>query len=232
MTGIAQSLTGLIAGALEHNEREAVLGDLAEGGKSTWQGLVEVLGLVVRRQTALWSDWRPWLAAFAVALPSTLLLMGVSFSIGCTYRRLAGPAVCAACSPTAQEDTLLLLCQVLLLLSWSWTVGFVVGTVSRRTLWVSVLVALIPCIRCLILFHEVSLSRLCLLLFLPPAILGAHRGLRRVRVHPGPAAALAATVTALMISAWSGSALWTLNWVLILPAWYIVISAWKRSAYQ
>jgi hypothetical protein len=229
MTSVARSLIELIARALERDEREAVLGDLAEARRGLWQDFLDVLGLVARRQAVLWSSWRPWLAAFGVALPSTMLLMGVSFSISCTYRRLAGPLVCAACSPTAQEDMLLLLCQGLLLLSWSWTVGFVVGTLSRRTLWASVLVPLIPCVRCLTLFNEASLSRLCLLLFLPPAILGVYRGLHGMRIHPRSAAALAAIVTALMVSAWSGSALWTFNWLLILPAWYIVIAAWKPS---
>ena len=31
--------------------------------------------LVARRQAALWRSWRPWLAAFGVALPSTCLLI-------------------------------------------------------------------------------------------------------------------------------------------------------------
>jgi hypothetical protein len=156
----ARSLTDFAARTLKHDEREVVLGDLAERSRGVWRDLGEVLGLVVRREAALWSDWRPWLAAFGVALPSTLLLMGRSFSISCAYRQLA------------QEDFLLFLCQVVLLLIWSWAVGFVVGSVSRRTLWVSIVVSLIPCVRCLSMFHEASLSRLCLLLFLPPAILG------------------------------------------------------------
>ena len=42
---------------LEPDEREAVLGDLAEGESSGLRGLLEVLGLVLCRQVARW-DWR------------------------------------------------------------------------------------------------------------------------------------------------------------------------------
>jgi hypothetical protein len=232
MTGVPRSLMDIAARLLEQDERDAVLGDLAETGSNAWQSLVEVVGLVMRRQAALWADWRPWLAAFGVALPGSFLLMGVSFSIGCTYRRLASSTVCAACSPTGQEDLLLLACQVLLLIIWSWTGGFVVGSKSRRTLWVSALLCASPCLFCLTRFHEASLSRLCLLLFLPPAILGVRYGLRVTRIKPTSALALAMVVTALMIFASSNRALWLLNWVLIAPAWLIVAEARKGRTWQ
>jgi hypothetical protein len=69
-------LLELTAQLLERSEREAVLGDLEEAGESAWRGLVNVLGLVIRRQTILWKSWRPWLAAFGLALPASFLLMG------------------------------------------------------------------------------------------------------------------------------------------------------------
>ena len=68
----------IVSRLLERDEREAVRGDLVEAGESAWQGLLDVLGLVVRRQAMLWKNWRPWLATFGVALPCTLLLMGFS----------------------------------------------------------------------------------------------------------------------------------------------------------
>lgn len=232
MTGVTRSLMDLAAGLLEQDEREAVLGDLAETGASAWRSLVGILGLVLRRQAALWVGWRPWLAAFAVAWPGTQLLLGVSFSISCTYQRLASSTVCAACSPTGQENLLLLACHVLLLIIWSWTGGFVVGSVSRRTLWASALLCVSPCLYCLTRFHETSLSRLCLLLFLPPAILGVRHGLRVTRIKRGSALVLAMVVTALMIFASVSGALWLLNWVLIAPAWYIVVEARKGKTWQ
>jgi len=231
MTRLPRSLMDVTALLLEPGERAVVLGDLAETEASPWRGLLEILGLVIRREALLWRDWRPWLAAFAVALPISLLLMGASFSVSCTSERLAGLKVCPPCSLTDQEGFPLLLCHIVLLTTWAWTGGFVVGSVSRRTLWVSVLAALAPCVFCLTRFHEVALSRFCLLLFVPPALLGLQHGLRLVRIKPGTAVALAALVTALM--AWAGTArvLWVLNWALVLPAWYIVMLA-RRSDYR
>jgi len=227
-TLLAQWLLQATARLLERDERDAVLGDLTETGASAWQGMGEVLGVVVRREIALWYDWRPWIAAFGVALPGSFLLMGVSMSVSCTYLRLTGTAVGDVCAPTGHEGFLLLACQVLLLLAWAWTSGFFVGSVSRRTLWASVAVCLPPCLFCLARFPWSRVSGLCLLLFLPPAILGVRYALRKVRLRPGTALALALSATALMIYTWGNSALWILNWALILPAWCIAILA--RSA--
>jgi hypothetical protein len=225
MTGVGRSLVEVIARLLERDDREVVLGDLVETRATAWQGLTEILGLVVRRETAFWTHWRPWLAAFAVALPSTLLLMGVSLSISCTYQRLTGPRVFGACSPTGQEDFPLLLCHVLLLIIWSWTVGFVVGSVSRRTFWASAALSLLACVFCLARFREASVSSLSLFLFLPPAILGLQRGLRIISIRPRTAVVVATIVTVLMSCAWLSRALWSFNWALLCPAWYIVVLA-------
>ena len=225
MTGLAGSLTKIAAGLLEPEARDVVMGDLTETGASPWRSLVEVAGLVVRREAALWTTWRPWLAGFGVALPSAFLLMGVSFSISCTYERLGGSAI-GSCAPTGREGPLLLLCHVLLLMLWSWTGGFVVGTLSRRTLWASAALALLACSFCLTRFHELTLSRACLLLFIPPAILGIRRALRNRPIKPSAATSVALAATGLTLCAWSNGALWVLNWALVVPAWYMVIQAY------
>jgi hypothetical protein len=219
----------MVAALLTREEREAVLGDLSEAGTSAWQGALEILGLVIRRQAALWYDWRPWLAAFGAALPGTLLLQGVSFWLSCTYYRLIGTAACAACWTDGRAGLVLLLVHVLLLITWSWTSGFVVGSISRRTLWASVAISLCPCAYCLTMFRERSISRASLLLFIPPAILGVYDGLRIARLKPGLAFAVALSVTALMICAWTSRALSVLNWALILPAWYIALTASRSN---
>ena len=85
---MARWLLKIAAALLGRDEREAVLGDLAETGAGAWRSLGEVLGLIARQQIALWNSWRPWLATFGVALPGSLLLMGVSLSVSCTYERL------------------------------------------------------------------------------------------------------------------------------------------------
>jgi hypothetical protein len=217
----------MLAGLLEHDEREAVLGDLAEVGHGAWRGIGAVLGLVVRRQVLLWTSWRPWLAALGVALPGTLLLMGVSISIGCTYERLIGGQMFGACAPTGHEGLPLLACHIALLLIWAWTSGFFVGAVSRATLWVNVAVCLTPCLYCLSKFHHSSVSAACLYLFLPPAILGARQALRVSRLSPAVAVAVAMLATVLMVCAWDNGALFSLNWALILPAWFIALLAWS-----
>jgi len=229
MNSIPQSLLALSARLLESDEREAVLGDLAEVGHGAWRSAGEVLGLVMRRQVLLWTGWRPWLAALGVALPGTLLLMGASLSISCTYERLTRGQMFGACAPTGHEGPLLLACHIALLLIWAWTSGFVVGSVSRATLWVSVAVCLSPCLYCLSKFHESSVSAACLYLFLPPAILGARQGLRMIRIRPGVALAVAGLATALMVCAWGNGALFSLNWALIFPAWFIALLAWSPA---
>jgi hypothetical protein len=164
-----------------------------------------------------------------VALPGTLLLMGVSLSVSCTYQRLAEHKVFPACAPTGQEGFRLLLCHILLLLTWSWTGGFVIGSVSRRTLWVSAGLSLCACCYCLVRFPEDPLSALSLFLFVPMGLLGVRHALRMQRVPSRVALAIATSVTVLMILAWSNGALWIRNWALLLPAWYIAIGA-MRSA--
>jgi hypothetical protein len=219
MSRTESRLVGFVSHLLEPNEREVVLGDLEEGGENARQSLVAILGLVIRREAALWRNWRPWLAAFGLALPFSFLLMGFSLSVSRAYQQYAGVHV--------GPGFALLLCNVLLLAGWAWTGGFVVGAISRRTLWVSAALSFAPCLFCLERFRVESLSRLCLLLFLPAALWGARRGLQLVYIKRSSAIALAVGVTALTIPLWSSSGLWLPNWALSWPAWYLVATARK-----
>jgi hypothetical protein len=149
--------------------------------------------------------------------------MIASFSVTCTYQRLVNHTVFVGKWPTGHEGFPLLLCHMLLLVSWSWTAGYVVGSVSRRTLWASVVLATVPSL----LFLCMSSLWFCFFLFLPPAILGVWRGWQGSRIPFRTATVLALTMTMLMISAWSNSALWAANWLLLGPAWYLV--AWQSG---
>jgi hypothetical protein len=229
MTGFGWSLVEAAAQLIEPKEREPVLGDLVEAGETAWRGLLDVLGLVIRRQALLWKSWRPWLAAFGVALPGGLLLMGVSTSVSCTYARLTGSKAFDGHSFTGHEGFLLLVCHFVLLIAWSWSGGFALATISRRTLWVSAGLCLAPCFCCLAMFREVPLPRLCLFLFLLPALLGVRHSLRTVRLETVGAFVLAAGVTTLMTYAWTSNALWAANWALLLPPWYLV-AVGRRAA--
>jgi len=226
INGIAWKLIGLVSEVLERDERDAVLGDLVEGDESGWRGLRDVFGLVFRRHGALWKNPQPWLAGFVVALPCSYLLMHVSISVTCTYERLVNHRT-YACWHTGHEGFALLLCHVMLLIAWSWAGGYIVGSVSRRTLWMSAGLSVMPTMFCWRWWGTMIPSRLCLFLFLVPAIFGVLRGLRNSRLSFRTTLALAATITVLMISAWSNQALWVLNWALVLPAWYLAAAAWR-----
>jgi hypothetical protein len=226
MTNIEWRLVGIAARLLERDEREAVLGDLVETGDDAGRGLFDILDLVVRRQILLWKSWRPWLAAFGLALPGSLLLMGTSVCLSLTYQRLLGPRILDVIPLTQQEELLPWLSQLLLLIGCSWASGFAVGSMSRRTLWVSIVSSCVPCLFCLTSFREESLSRLCLFLFLAPAIWGVRQGVRVIRIKLGPSIILAVSVTVLMLPTWTSPRLY--NLALIWPAWYLVATA-RRS---
>jgi hypothetical protein len=237
MTSTGWSFVEAAARLLGRDEREAVLGDLVESNENAWQGLLGVLGLVIRGQAVLWKSWRPWLAGFGVALPSSFLLMGFSLSVSWSYLTIRCPELLQKSSLTLGSGSLVLMCQALLLIGWSWTGGFVVGSLSRRTLWASTLLCYSPCLFCLSRFRVESLSRFCLLLFLVPAIWGVHQGLRISRLKLSWAMALAITITALMVPGWSSGAhhwwappRWTLDWALCWPVWYLAATARRASS--
>ncbi len=226
-TRTGSQLVDLASRLLPPEEREVVQGDLLEGGEDSWQSLLAVVGLVIRREAALWRNWRPWLAAFGLAVPSSFLLMGFSLSVSRAYQQLIGGSILHATGVTVGPGFVLFLCNVLLLAAWSWTGGFVVGSVSRRTVWVSAALSFAPCVFCLERFRVESLSRLCLLLFLPVALWGARRGLQVARIKRNSAIALAIVVTALTIPTWSSGGAWIPNWALSWPAWFLVATARK-----
>jgi hypothetical protein len=234
MTEATWAVVEVAARLLPAEDREVVLGDLAEAGESSWRGSLDVLDLAVRRQLVLWKNWRPWAATLGVAVPSSFLLMGFCLSVSLNLLRLIDPAVPRPEGWTAGSAIVQLLCHGLLLLACSWTGGFVVGSLSRRTLWVSLTSCCMACSFCLVRFRVESLSRLCLLLFLPPAIFGAQQGLRKARVGMSSAVVIAVLVTTLMIPSWShrGQKWWNppglLTWILSTPAWFMVVTARKK----
>lgn len=230
MNGIAWPLVGVASKLLDRDEREVVLGDLLETDESAWRGFLDVFGLFFRRQVDLWKKPWPWIAAFAVTLPCSYLLMYVSLSVRCTFERLVHHQVYGWHWPTGHEGFGLLLCHIALLVTWSWSTGYIAGSVSRRTLWVSGALSLYPALFCSPMYHADSLPRICLFLFLPPAIVGAIQGLRSARVSLRSSLVLAVMTSALMILAWSSQALWSLNWILIWPSWYLVAMAWRSGS--
>jgi hypothetical protein len=231
MNRIGWPLVEIASKLLEREEREAVLGDLLELNESAGQALRDVMGLFFRRQALLWKDLRPWLAGFGVTLPGSYLLMCVSASVSCTYQRLIYNKVFDAKSPTGHEGVLLLLCHTFLLIAWSWAAGYVVGAISRRTLWVKAALCVFSCVFCFSTFWP-PVSGPWLFLFLLPGMVGIRHGLRKTRITVRGACVMAVTITVLMISAWSSKALWIFNWALIWPARYVVAIAWRQSTQE
>lgn len=237
MKNVPWHILEVAAQLLERREREAVLGDLTEASEGAWRGFVDVVGLVIRRQASLWKEWRPWLAAFGVAVPTSFLLMGFSLSVSVAWRRCVGAGLLGSAGRPASADILQLLCQVSLLAGWAWCSGFLVGSVSRRTLWASLISYCAPCLFCLARFRIESLSRFCLLLFVLPAVVGVYQGRRLSQIRAAVALAIAVAVTVLVIPTrqLSGQTWWSLsallvNLTLTWPAWFLVATAWKKAA--
>jgi hypothetical protein len=223
VTNLAWKFVESLALRLQPAEREAALGDLIEARTTAWRGIREVLGLVMRRQLQLWNSWRPWVAAFGLALPTSFVLMGTSVSVTATFHRMRGQMV------TAHDALLNLVFIVFLLISWSWSAGFVVSSISRKSLWMSSVSCLVPCLFCFIRFRIESLPRFSLFLFILPAVVGVWQGVRTMRINLTFAIVMAVSVTMLMILTWSRG-FWLFNMALLWPSWYIVATASGNAA--
>jgi len=208
------------AGMLAPQDREVVLGDLAEMDKGTWRGLGDVLSLAARRQFALWRSWRPWAASLGLALPASLFLMGWSVAAsGAAASLLAGP-------PQARLIWLSL-SKVFLVMSWAWMAGFVVGAVSRGALWASVLACGGPCVHCLSLWPGHGLSCLRLLIFVLPGVWGLWRGRRELTLGTGMAIFLASTGALAFLISGKGGSIYGCS--LLWPGWYLAATARRRE---
>jgi hypothetical protein len=214
---------------LEPGEREAVLGDLVEAGEGPWQMLAGITGLALRRQAGHWRNWRPWVAAFGVSVPTSFMLMGDSVELCSTFVNLAAAG---AVRRTSAAEIEILLLQTLLLAGWSWTCGYLVGSISRRTVWLSVVAYGFPCLFCLSRFRIESLSRLSLLLFVLPLAMGLWQGLWGRRVTPRFGVAAATIITAMVFIAQANStgglgsvSSWRCSIVQTWPAWFLAVAS-------
>ena len=140
MNAFCRQLVDIVSRTLQPDDRDAVLGDIAESGETGGQALGDVLDVVVRRQAALWRGWRPW-ATLVGLIPLSLLLSIASKAAAnqnATYFWLyANNWDWALLRQTGfwyefAETALFLFAHCLPLVCWSWTVGFVLGSRSRR----------------------------------------------------------------------------------------------------
>ena len=139
-TRIWWRLVDILSRMLDTDERQIVRGDIAESGETGSQAVSDVLGLVVRRHAVLWTHWRPWLSLVGLIVPLGMLLSIVSkgtsgssaiyiwmYANNWEWGDVRNPgflhefAHCVA----------LILLSYLTLVCWSWTSGFVLGSLSR-----------------------------------------------------------------------------------------------------
>jgi hypothetical protein len=127
-------LLSVLSRALEPAERDVVLGDLAESGEGVGAATRNLLGLIVRRQAGLWLFWRPWLALFGVSCLAGLSLSRIVFRLNVDFYKYAAHY---ATTLSAPQEVAFLLCLAGALTVWSWTCGFVLGSLSGRAVWLT-----------------------------------------------------------------------------------------------
>jgi len=146
MTRIYWWLVRRMSRVLEPDEREAVLGDFAETGEAAGEALLDLLGLVVRRQAALWTGWQPWLTLVGLIFPLGMLLSIVSRGTAdhsaiyiWVYMHWGDWAFLKI--PGFRTDLAhyfaVFFVEYMTLICWSWTGGFVLGSASRRIIQVN-----------------------------------------------------------------------------------------------
>jgi hypothetical protein len=69
------------ARSLKAEERDAVLGDLEEGGVTGWKAASHVCGLILRRQILEWRNWQPWAALIGIVGVAGLSIGGLTASL-------------------------------------------------------------------------------------------------------------------------------------------------------
>jgi len=126
---------------LDADERQVVRGDFAESGQSVARAIRDVSDLVVRRQIGLWTVWQPWLALLGIAclagLPLSRIAFRLNVDLGQQLTAYYTYGVHFGTLLTPQQDMAWLLCLAIALLLWSWTCGFVLGSLSGRAVWLT-----------------------------------------------------------------------------------------------
>lgn len=181
-------LADRIARRLQQPERDAVLGDLSELNASGWQALRETSGLVLRRDLAYLKDWRIASALVLLAGPFALLLSPLSSGPGLflikqasTYRKYG---VWMQSGLTPGEEVAMLAAATLAVILWSWTAGFVLGSLSKQAVWLTASVFFgvatfamlprLPAPAAAVLFGTTVKAAI----FLVPSALGVRSGVR------------------------------------------------------
>jgi hypothetical protein len=141
LTRICWRLVDILSRMLDAEDRQAVRGDLAESGQGVAHAIRDVSDLVIRRQIGLWAVWQPWLALVGIACLAGLPLSRIAFrldaDLGQQLMAYYTYGVHLGTLFTPRQDMAWLLCLAIALLLWSWTCGFVLGSLSGRAVWLT-----------------------------------------------------------------------------------------------
>lgn len=141
MTRARLRLLHLASLLLQPADREAVLGDLTESGATLFEAVSGILGLALRRQIGLWRNWQPWLALIGVAGVAGSFLsysvFGLDLGIGEQIRTYVKYGVRYEMGVSGAQDVTSLAILVAAVCFWSWTSGFVLGSLSGRAAWLT-----------------------------------------------------------------------------------------------
>jgi hypothetical protein len=227
MNRICWWLVDIAGRMLERFDREVVRGDIAESGGTAAHALRDVLGLVVRRQAALWKGWRPWLALVGLAGMAGMALRLIDMVLGTALtfqlRTWWHYGVRYEDGLTPFEEIALLVCMFLAMCLWSWASGLVLGLLSGRTIWLTAplffLIVTFPPFRfshllfrgdelvfhshrrILLLILSAVLPLQLLVSFLLPAAWGVRQGLLRRMPSVRQTFTLAVAITLLILPA-------------------------------
>jgi hypothetical protein len=146
MTYFCWWLVDLLLRLVDSGERDAVRGDLVECGSGGAEALREVIGLVVRRQAAMMTEWQSWLVLAGLVAPLAALLTLVSrrtadgnaiylwlYANNWTWTYVSNAGFRQELLSHGAEIAI----SWVALICWSWTGGLLIGYLSRRTIWVS-----------------------------------------------------------------------------------------------
>jgi hypothetical protein len=189
--------------------------------------------VVVRRQAPLWKDWRPWLAVIGLAglvgVQLSHVVLSLSLALDMQFRTYWIYGVRYGTGLTGFEETVMLLSQGLALVAWSWTAGCVLGSLSRRTVWITGTLYFLAGLYSLfltlyflvwvhpwtfdhhprefplVLFMLALLFALQIILFLLPSISGVRHGLRKLTFAlPQTILLTVAIVAVTVLTTWTG----------------------------
>jgi hypothetical protein len=146
MSRACAALVIWLSSALEEAEREAVLGDLAEIAEPGSKAICGVLALVLRRRAVVLRDWRLWLVFATVLIP-------LSFSLCMLSQDVAHESAVYTWMYANNWDWGLVknfgfwyvfgdvvsrvFANSLTLACWSWSTGFVLGSLRSKIMRVS-----------------------------------------------------------------------------------------------